>query len=316
MILSVSRRTDIPAFYTEWFTNRLKDGYVLVRNPMNYHQVSKVSLTPSLIDCIVFWTKNGEPLLPHLDEISAKFLFYFQYTLNAYHSDIEPGLQVLDSRIGVFQSISKQIGANRIIWRYDPILLSEKYPLEWHIDRFSYISKKLCGYTKECVFSFIDLYDKVKTNIKGLSIRECLPEEIDQISSGFSAIAKERGLRLRTCAEAVDLDKYGIAHGCCVDGELISELTGWNLAAKKDPNQRQECGCLESIDIGQYNTCRHGCKYCYANFNQQSVITFTKKHDPHSPFLIGNLEPDDKVTERKMKSLKKEPSGQISMLAL
>lgn len=313
MILSVSRRTDIPAFYTPWFMNRLREGFVLVRNPMNYHQVSRVSLSPSVIDCIVFWTKNGAPLLPYLESISASYPFYFQYTLNAYHSEIEPGLKTLDSRISAFQSISKQIGANRIIWRYDPILFSDKYPLEWHIDRFSYILEKLCGFTRECVFSFIDLYEKVKTNIKGLNIRECSPEEIDQISSSFSTIANKRGLRLRTCAEAVDLEKYGIAHGCCVDGKLISELTGWNMSAKKDPNQRQECGCLESIDIGQYNTCRHGCKYCYANFNQQSVITFSKKHDPHSPFLIGNIEPDDKVTERKMKSLKKEPSGQISM---
>lgn len=313
MILSVSRRTDIPAFYTPWFMNRLRKGFVLVRNPMNYHQVSRVSLSPSVIDCIVFWTKNGAPLLPYLELISASYPFYFQYTLNAYHSEIEPGLQALDRRIGVFQSISEQIGANRIIWRYDPILLSDKYPLEWHIDRFSYISEKLCGFTRECVFSFIDLYEKVKTNIKGLNIRECLPEEVEQITSVLSAIAKEKGLRLRTCAEAVDLEKYGIAHGCCVDGELISELTGWNLTAKKDPNQRQECGCLESVDIGQYNTCRHGCKYCYANFNQQSVMTFSKKHDPQSPFLIGNIEPDDKVTERKMKSFKKDPSGQISM---
>jgi len=313
MILSVSRRTDIPAFYTPWFINRLREGHVLVRNPMNYHQVSRVSLSPSVIDCIVFWTKNGTPLLPYLESISATYPFYFQYTLNAYDSEIEPGLQTLDRKISAFQSISEQIGAGRIIWRYDPILLSDRYSLEWHIDRFSYISEKLCGYTRECVFSFIDLYEKVKINIKGLYIRECLPEEMDRIASGFSAIARERGLRLRTCAETVNLEKYGIGHGCCVDGELISELTGWNMTAKKDPNQRQECGCLESIDIGQYNTCRHGCKYCYANFNQQSVMTFSKKHDPQSPLLIGNIEPGDKVTERKMKSLKKEPSGQISM---
>lgn len=313
MILSVSRRTDIPAFYTSWFMNRLKEGFVLVRNPMNYHQVSHVSLSPSVIDCIVFWTKNGAPLLPYLESIADTYPFYFQYTLNAYQCDIEPGLRTLENRIKTFQSISEKIGTNRIIWRYDPILLSDKYPLEWHIDRFTYISEKLCGYTRECVFSFIDLYDKVKTNVYGLNIRGCLPEEVDHIASAFSSIAKESNLRLRTCAEAVDLHKYGIAHGCCIDGELISEITGWKMAAKKDPNQRQECGCLESIDIGQYNTCRHGCKYCYANFNMQSVATLSQKHDPNSPFLIGNIEPDDKVTERKMKTFKKEPAGQLSM---
>lgn len=313
MILSVSRRTDIPAFYSEWFMNRLKDGSVMVRNPMNYHQVSKVDISPSVIDCIVFWTKNAAPLLPYLDSISSAYPFYFQYTLNAYRGDIEPGLQALDSRISVFQSVSEKIGSKRMIWRYDPILLSDKYSLDWHVERFSYISEKLKGYTNECVFSFIDLYEKVKVNIKGLNIRECSSDEVDQIASAFSNIAKEKGLRLRTCAEAVDLQKYGISHGCCIDGNLISEITGWNMSAKKDPNQRQECGCLESIDIGQYNTCRHGCKYCYANFNQQSVVTFSRQHDPLSPLLIGKPELEDKVTERKMKSLKKEPAGQLSM---
>ncbi len=313
MILSVSRRTDIPAFYSEWFMNRLREGYVLVRNPMNYRQVSKVTLSPAVIDCIVFWTKNGAPLLPFLEEIGEKYPFYFQYTLNAYHSDIEPGLRSIDSRIETLRIISEKIGPNRVVWRYDPVLLSDRYTLDWHTEQFIRIAEKLRDCVNECVFSFIDLYEKVKTNIKGLNIRECFDEEIDRIASVFSRAAKENGLRLRTCAEAVDLDKYGIEHGCCVDGRLIGEITGWKMAAKKDPNQRQECGCLESIDIGQYNTCRHGCRYCYANFNAQSVATFSKKHDPSSPFLVGGLEPDDNVTERKMKSLRAEPAGQMTL---
>ena len=313
MILSVSRRTDIPAFYAPWFMNRLREGFVLVRNPMNYHQVSRVALSSSVIDCIVFWTKNGAPLMPYLDEIKQAYHFYFQYTLNAYLTDIEPGLQPLDSRIKVFQALSENAGANRVIWRYDPVLLSDKYTLDWHLERYSYIAEQLQDYTHECVFSFIDPYNKIKSNMKELGIRACSPEEADRIACAFSHIAKEKKLRLRTCAEAVDLQKYGISHGCCVDADLIRVITGWNMAAKKDPNQRQECGCLESIDVGQYNTCRHGCKYCYANFNQQSVTAFSKKHDPLSPFLIGNLEPEDKMTDRKMKSLKTEPVGQLSM---
>lgn len=313
MILSVSRRTDIPAFYSKWFMNRLKDGYVLVRNPMNYHQVSRVILSPSVIDCIVFWTKNGAPLLPHLDSISREYPFYFQYTLNAYQADVEPGMKSLDARIGVFQSISEKIGANRMIWRYDPIILSEEYTIEWHVNRFYYISERLRGYSNECVFSFIDLYDKVKANTRGMSISECLPEETEQIASALSSIAKDNGLRIRTCAESIDLQKYGIEHGSCIDPGLIAIITGWNMAAKKDPNQRQECGCLESIDIGQYNTCRHGCIYCYANFNRQTVETLSRRHNPDSPFLIGNEETQDKITDRKMKSLKSEPAGQISM---
>ena len=163
-----------------------------------------------------------------------------------------------------------------------------------------------------CVFSFVDLYDKVQANLRGLGVRICSDGEMDRIAAAFAAIARENGFRLRTCAEKVDLQRYGIAHGCCVDGDLIAELTGWTMAAKKDPNQRPECGCLESIDIGQYNTCRHGCRYCYATFNAKTVETLSARHDPASPFLIGQAEPGDKVTERKMKSLKKAPSGQIS----
>ena len=313
MILSVSRRTDIPAFYTEWFMNRIREGYVLVRNPMNYHQVSKVSLTPSVIDCIVFWTKNGAPLLPHMQEIQKQYSLYFQYTLNAYGRDIEPALPALDTKISTFCNLFSVIGAEAVIWRYDPILLTEKNTVEWHIEQFEYIAEALSGKTNTCVFSFIDIYDKVKNNIKAYDVRACTMEEMDTIAAAFAQIATRYGMSLRTCAEAVDLDKYGIQHGCCIDGELIAKLTGWNMKAKKDPNQRSECGCLESIDIGQYNTCRHGCRYCYANFNLQSVITFSKQHDPTSPFLIGNLESVDKVTERKMKSLKNGLAGQFSM---
>ncbi len=313
MILSVSRRTDIPAFYTPWFINRLHDGYVLVRNPVNYHQVSKVSLAPSVVDCIVFWTKNATPIVRYLDEIDSLYPFYFQFTLNGYDKDTEPHLPELSRRIETFCTLSEKTDARRVIWRYDPILLSDKYSIDWHINTFQQIASRLKGYSLECVFSFIDIYEKVKNNIRDLGVRGCTVEEANLIAAAFATIAKENGFRLRTCAESVDLARFGIAHGCWIDGSLISDLIGWSIAAKKDPNQRQECGCLESVDIGQYNTCRHGCKYCYANFNPQSVRTLSKQHDPMSPLLIGNLEHDDKVTERKAKSLKKEQLGQLSI---
>ncbi len=313
MILSVSRRTDIPTFYTPWFINRIHEGYVLVRNPMNYHQVSKVSLDPSVIDCIVFWTKNAAPLVKYLDEIGAKYPYYFQFTLNGYRSDIEPHLPDISQRLDTFIRISRLTEPRRVIWRYDPVLLTDEYTIDWHINTFQQISERLKGAAVECVFSFIDIYEKVKNNIKGLGVRGCTEDEANTIAAAFSSIAKENGFRLRTCAESIDLEQHGIEHGCCIDGALITDLIGWNLNAKKDPNQRQECGCLESVDIGQYNTCRHGCKYCYGTFNPQSVETFSKQHDATSPFLIGNLESDDKATERKMKSLKKNPAGQLSM---
>ena len=309
MILSVSRRTDIPAFYAEWFMNRLQEGYVLVRNPMNYHQVSKVSFDPKVIDCIVFWTKNAAPLLPYVQEIRAKYPFYFQYTLNAYDHDIEPALPSLEDKLQSFCTLSDQIGAEAVIWRYDPILLTDKYTVAWHIERFEHIAKALQGKTHTCVFSFIDIYDKVKNNIKGYDVRTCSAEEMDVLAAAFSKIAVQYGITLRTCAESINLDQYGIQHGCCIDGELIARLTGWIMKARKDPNQRAECGCLESVDIGQYNTCKHGCRYCYANFNPQSVLTFSKQHDLASAFLIGTEEAQDRVTERKMKSLKYQSSA-------
>ena len=313
MILSVSRRTDIPAFYSEWFMNRMREGYVLVRNPMNYHQVSKVSLAPDVIDVIVFWTKNASPLIKHIDEIASHYQFYFQYSLNAYDRSIEQNLPPLQQRIDTFRELSEKIGSGRIIWRYDPVLINDKIDVAWHKEQYHALTEQLNGFTERCVFSFVDLYEKVKNNVSGLGIRGCTLEEMQELASDFSNISRENGMVLQTCAEEVDLDSYGIAHGHCIDDELIETLTGRKLNAKKDKNQRGVCGCLESIDIGQYNTCRHGCKYCYANFNPQSVTTFSARHDPNSPYLIGKQEPDDKITERKIKSLLGEASGQLSM---
>ena len=305
MILSASRRTDIPAFYAQWFVNRVREGFVLVRNPMNYHQVSKISLEPDVVDCIVFWTKNAEPLLPYIDEISQKYAFYFQYTLNAYDRDIEPVTCNLQDKIKVFQTLSKKIGKEKIIWRYDPILISDKYSIEWHINQFKSVAENLHSYTEQCVFSFIDLYDRTKDNLKEINISAPTIQKINQIAKNFSEIAHKYGLTIKTCAEVINLDGFGIKHGCCIDPQLISQIINSPISAKKDKNQRDICGCVESIDIGQYNTCRHGCKYCYANFNPQSVCTFSKQHDVTSSMLVGNLEPTDKVTERKVKSLRK-----------
>lgn len=261
---------------------------------------------------MVFWTKNAMPLTPHLGEIALQYPFYIQYTLNPYGRDLEPGLPPLAQRLASACAIAEQFGSKHVVWRYDPIMLTEQYTADWHIEQFAAMADALKGSAHDCVFSFVDLYDKVQDNLRRLGVRICSDGEMDRIAAAFAAIARENGFRLRTCAEKVDLQRHGIAHGCCVDGDLIAELTGWTMAAKKDPNQRPECGCLESIDIGQYNTCRHGCRYCYATFNAKTVETLSARHDPASPFLIGQAEPGDKVTERKMKSLKKAPSGQIS----
>ena len=306
MILSASRRTDIPAFFSGWFMNRLREGYVLVRNPMNYHQVSKIELSPAVLDCIVFWTKNPRPILPYLAEISESYPFYFQYTLNAYGKDIEQNLPDVGERVRTLQTLADAIGKERVIWRYDPVLLSPTYDIRWHAETFGRLAKELAPFIESAVFSCFDPYPKVENYIRSQKARPCEQTETETLAREFSSVAKANRLTLKTCAEAVDLEKYGVAHNCCIDPKLIEKITGWAIHAKKDANQRPECGCAESIDIGQYNTCRHGCRYCYANFNPKSVETFLRRHDNNSPLLIGRPESADKITIRKMKPLRSE----------
>ena len=303
MILSVSRRTDIPAFYSDWFMNRIREGYVMVRNPMSYHAVSKVDIRPDVVDCIVFWTKDPQPLIKHLEILSQSYKFYFQYTLNAYGKEVEPGLPALNDRIETFIRLSELIGKDKVIWRYDPIIITEKYTEEWHLKAFAYLSERLSEYTESCVFSYLDTYDKIAANMKSINARALDLDSMKSIAISLKEIATPKGIKLKTCSEDVDLSEVGIKPSCCIDPHLISNFIGCNIRAKKDPNQRTSCGCIESVDIGQYNTCLHGCKYCYANYSATSVATNAKKHDPASTMLLGKVEADDKITERKVRSL-------------
>lgn len=304
MILSVSRRTDIPAFYSEWFINRVREGFVMVRNPMNYHSISKVDISPNIVDCIVFWSKNPQPLFKHLDELDKNYKFYFQYTINAYDKDLEPHLPSLDERINNFIFLSKRYGKENVIWRYDPVVITDKNTIDWHLERFNYIAKKLNGFVKTCVFSFIDIYDKNKNNLNKVNIKNITQEQMILISSKLNEVAKNFNIQLKTCSEVLDLANFGISKSCCIDPVLISNIIGCNIKTTKDKNQRESCGCAESIDIGQYNTCKHGCIYCYANYSYEAVNTNCKKHIPTSPLLLGQQEADDKVNDRKVKSLK------------
>lgn len=306
MILSVSRRTDIPAFYSEWFFNRLKEGFVLVRNPMNIHQVSRVTLSPDVIDCIVFWSKNPRPMLARLDELK-DYMYYFQFTINPYDKGLELGVPRKEVIINTFKEISEQIGKKRVIWRYDPIILTERMGLDYHVRYFEEIAKRLEGYTETCVISFIDLYQKTRRNLNDTTAREPSRNEMVEIASKLCTIAKKFGITIQTCAEEIGLESVSIKHGKCIDNALIEDLLGVKLVVGKDPNQRKECGCAQSIDIGEYNTCSHGCKYCYANFKDGVVSVNRAAHDPNSPLLIGDLGPEDKVTERKLVSFIKQP---------
>ncbi|WP_084185343.1 DUF1848 domain-containing protein [Desulfonatronum thiodismutans] len=301
MIISASRRTDIPAFYADWFINRLKAGYVLVRNPFNANQVSKVLLHPSNVDCIVFWTKNPLSMINKLHEIDRLgFKYYFQFTITSYDQNFETNLPVKKSIIQTFQELSNEIGKEKVVWRYDPILLTTDYSVVYHEKWFSYLAENLCGYTNKCVISFIDMYKKCERNLKNISL-ETISEEIKkQLANSFSKSANFFGISVESCAEIILLSKFGVNPGKCIDDQLISKIIGDQLSFQKDKTQRKECGCVRSIDIGSYNTCKHGCKYCYANYSEKAVVNNCKKHETTSPFLVGNLCGDEKITERKV----------------
>lgn len=304
MILSVSRRTDIPNYYSEWFFNRIKDGFVYARNPMNAHQVSKVDITPEVVDCIVFWTKNPEPMIDRLDELAA-YHYYFQFTLTGYGKDMECNVpHKKKEMIPIFQKLSEKIGMQKVIWRYDPILFTKKYTPEYHLKAFEQIASALKGYTEKCVISFVDVYAKNKKSMESLDYYEIGTEDLLPFAEKVSAIARENGMIIGSCAESMDLDKCGIEHNCCIDKALIENIIGCRLKADKDKNQRKECGCMESVEIGTYDTCKNGCRYCYANYSEESVEKNCSKYDPESPILCGTLDENDKITERKVKSLK------------
>ena len=293
MIISASRRTDIPTYYSNWFFNRVMDGYVLVRNPMNAHQISKIALNPDVVDGIVFWTKNPIPMLNEL-KILHDYMYYFQFTLNSYAQDVEAHVPNKQKHIiPAFKKLSDMIGPDRVIWRYDPIFLNDTYTPEYHIRYFERIAKELSPYTKKCTISFIDFYRNTSKNVSGLSLRDFPEETQKSLAKELAAIAHSYGLLIDTCAEGIELQEYGIEHARCIDDRLLSKLLECPLDIGKDKSQRLECGCIESIDIGAYNSCRNGCKYCYANYSEKTVRSNFAKHIPDSPLLFGEVGSDD-----------------------
>ncbi len=302
MIISASRRTDIPACYPDWFFRRIKEGFVLARNPMNFHQISKISLSPDVVDGIVFWTKNPAPMMERLDELS-DYTYYFQFTLTSYGKDVEPGVPVKSGEvIPTFLRLADKIGPDRVIWRYDPILISQKYDACYHQEYFYEIAKRIKDHTRKCIISFLDFYKGAASRLKSLELVETDEARKRELARSLMMIAGSFGLALETCAEEMDLSEYGIGHAHCIDAKLFEKLRGQPLRIEKDKNQRPTCGCFASIDIGMYDTCRNGCKYCYANHNAAAVKSNVSKHDPNSPLLSGEVGPDDVVKERAMKS--------------
>ena len=302
MIISASRRTDIPAFYSSWFFNRLKDGFVLVPNPRNSKQLSRIFLSPDIVDCIVFWTKNPSSMLHKLVKLS-EYPFYFQFTLTAYEADIEKHLPALQKRIAIFKQLAEQVGQDRVIWRYDPILINKHYTIDYHIDFFNQIASSLRGYTDSCIISFIDDYPHIRQSLIKEDINRLQVVDILNLCSSLSEIASDNQLTLQTCAEEIELLNCNISHGACIDKTRIEKITGSLLLAKKDKNQRNNCQCLESIDIGTYDTCSFGCIYCYATTSKRNVQANKRLHNQYSPKLVGDLLETDIIKDKPMRSL-------------
>lgn len=311
MIISASRRTDIPNYYSDWFIKRIEEGFVYVKNPMNPHQISKVSLNKDDVDCIVFWTKNPKNMIPRLKELN-NYPFYFQFTLTGYGKDVEPNLpSKREELITTFIELSKLIGREKVILRYDPIFINEKYTVDYHKKAFGEIAERLSLYTEKVIFSFMDFYTKTLRNTKHLNIRELTIDDMKEIAKSLSEIARKNHLAIETCAEKIDLNEVQIGHAKCIDDKLIERIIGCKLDIRKDGNQRMECGCVESIDIGTYDTCNNGCCYCYANVNDLKVKVNNQLYDINSPLLCGKVNEGDKVAERMVKTFKVE---QLSIL--
>ncbi len=303
MILSVSRRTDIPAFYSEWFFNRLEEGFCYIQNPMNAKQVQKVLINPQLVDAIVFWTKNPRPMLTHLHKLK-EYPFYFQYTVNSYADDIESRVSQKKYIVESFKALSSEIGKERVIWRYDPILLNKKYTIDYHIKYFEVLTKELSSYTEKVIISFIDFYKKISTNWKNYGIHLIEENEKHILAKALGDIARSYNLQIESCCEDIDLAQYTINHARCIDDSLLSKIGECSFILSKDKGQRLKCGCVQSVDIGIYNTCLHACRYCYASFSDLSVEKNIAKHNPNNPLLVGEVPHNVVVKDKKQKSVR------------
>jgi len=306
MIISASRRTDIPAFYSDWFFNRIKERYVLVPNPYNSKMISRISLDPAVVDCIVFWSKNPAPMLEKLDKLK-EYNYYFQFTLNPYGPDIENHLPTISKRIDTFKRLSDRIGKEKVIWRYDPVLTNETYTPGFHKEKFAEIAYELKEHTEKCMLGFIDHYQHIRTAVSRFNIQPLLKADIEEMAASFKKTVDTCSIQLNTCTVKVDLTHLGIPGGLCIDNQLVERIAGYPISVRKDKNQRDICRCAESIDIGTYESCLNGCIYCYAIKGNYNTVKYNlNKHDKDSPMLVGELQEDDIVKERLVKSLRND----------
>ena len=302
MILNTGGRTDTVQYYSEWLLNRFREGYVLSRNPLFPNLINRIELTPETIDVVVFCSKDYAPILDHLHEISDRFNCYYHYTITAYDTDIEPRVPSIEQSIETCKRLAAQVGKEKIAWRYDPVLLTDKYTIERHLETFDYMALCLTPYVSRCIFSFVEMYKKLEVNMPEL--RPLTDEQKRTLAQGLGAIAKEYGLYLQTCATREDYEPFGIHRSGCMTTEIFSEALGLTFKRQAHKGNRLGCACMESRGLGDYNSCPNGCRYCYANKDHAKALDNYRLHDPQSPLLLGHVREGDTI----------KPSVQTSML--
>jgi len=300
MVISASRRTDIPAFYSRWFANRIRAGYADVPNPFNPSQVRHVDLRPEAVDAIVFWTRNPRPLLAHLRQLDdGGYNYYFLYTITGYPKLLEPNLPDIDHSVDTFKELGDRIGPERVIWRYDPIVLSSITDPDFHRRNFERLASLLEGASRRVIISFVDFYKKTRSRLSHISSDNGIQwMQFDSENSKHNhmlidmrQIADASGISMQSCAEEYNLAACSITHGSCIDYCLINDLFKLDLRYKKDPSQRKSCLCGLSVDIGAYNTCGYNCQYCYANTSFEkasaSLRMINQESSALAPILSG-----------------------------
>ncbi len=297
MIISAGRRTDIPAFYGEWFARRLRAGFCTVPNPVNARQVSVVSLRPEDVEAFVFWTRLPRPFLPVLDVLDGLGTpYHFLYTLLDNPRALEPKRPSLRASLRTFRDLSDRLGPGRVVWRYDPVVLSNATDAAFHLDAFAKLAASLKDHTRTCVFSFMEPYRKIQKRLdeaaaQGVRVISPSAEEKQRLVSGMLEIAADNGLELRSCAQGEDIKAMGVAPGKCIDDALLAREFGLRVSPAKDPGQRGRCRCVKSRDISMYDSCVFGCRYCYATTSFALAARNRAAHNPDSPSLLGWFEP-------------------------
>ncbi len=303
MILNTGGRTDTVQYYTEWLLRRFEEGYVLTRNPLFPSKFQRYELSPDKVDCVVFCSKNYRPILPRLREITDSFPTYFHYTITAYGKDIEPGVPSIKESMETLIDLSRLVGKQRIAWRYDPVLLTKEYTMERHLETFEEMAGVLAPYIDRCIFSFVEMYKKLETNMP-----ELIPlsqEDMNTLAKGLGSIAQKYRIHIQTCGTNGDYTPYGIHSSGCMTLDILGNANGIVFKNLKHKGLRQGCHCIESRDIGAYDTCLNGCKYCYANKNPKKAFENYKYHDPSSPLLLGHVKPEDTIIQGAQKSFLK-----------